>query len=76
MFFILATKPLNDRTIGFRFNFLGLKGLTRKRKIKNRGWFNVLRGECMTAYHFGKRSIYLQNRGNKKEPRKLWHFAG
>ena len=76
MFVILATKPLNDNTKGFRFNFLGLKGLTRKRKIKNRGWFNVLRGECMTAYHFGKRSIYLQNRGNKKEPRKLWHFAG
>jgi len=76
MFVILATKPLNDNTKGFRLNFLGLKGKTRKRKIKNQGWFNDLRGECMTAYKFGKRSIYLQNRGNKKAPRKLWHFAG
>ena len=29
MFVIFATKPLNDGTKGFRFNFLGLKGLTR-----------------------------------------------
>ena len=27
MFVIFATKPLNDGTKGFRFNFLGLKGL-------------------------------------------------
>ena len=76
MFFILATKPLNDNTKGFRFNFLGLKGLTRKRKVLSRGWFNVSRGSCMTSYHFGKRTIYLQNRGNKYAPRKLCHFAG
>ena len=31
MFIILATKPLNDGTKGFRFNFLGQKGFYRKR---------------------------------------------
>ena len=76
MFVILATKPLNDNTKVLRFNFVILKGLTRKRKIKNLGGFNVLRGECMTAYFFVKRSIYLQNRVNKKEPGKLWHLPG
>ena len=32
MFVLFATKPLNDGTQGFRFNFAGVKGLTRKRK--------------------------------------------
>jgi len=31
MFVLFATKPLNDGTQGFRFNFVGVKGLTRKR---------------------------------------------
>ena len=38
MFVIFATKPLNDGTKGFRFNFLGYKGLTRKRKHTSRGY--------------------------------------
>ena len=37
MFALIATKPLNDDTNGFRFNVLGLKGLTRKRITKSRG---------------------------------------
>ena len=37
MFVLLATKDLNDGTKGFRFNFLGIKGLTRKRKGLSRG---------------------------------------
>ena len=36
MFVILATKPLNDGTNGFRFNILGNKGIYRKRKIEKR----------------------------------------
>ena len=27
MFVVLATKPINDGTKGFRFNFLGSKGI-------------------------------------------------
>ena len=36
MFVLFATKPLNDGTQGFRFNFAGVKGLTRKRKTLSR----------------------------------------
>ena len=39
MFVLVATKPLNDGTKGFRFNVLGVKGLYRKRNQKSRGWF-------------------------------------
>jgi hypothetical protein len=72
MFIILATKPLNDRTKGFRFNVLGLKGLTRKRKVKSLPWA-IKNDDCMTAIHMGKRSIYFER---KVTPRKLAHFAG
>ena len=71
MFVILATKPLNDRTNGFRFNFLGSKGIYRKRKRDRR--YGKSQGDCMTGYHFGKRSLYLQQAMPK---RKLCHFAG
>ena len=72
MFVIFATKPLNDGTKGFRFNFLGLKGLTRKRKHTSRGYkINV--GGCMKAIHLGKRTVYLEHNST---PRKLRHFAG
>ena len=71
MFVILATKPLNDRTDGFRFNFLGNKGIYRKRKIEKR--YGKSQGDCMTGYQFGKRSLYLQQAMPK---RKLCHFAG
>jgi hypothetical protein len=76
MFFIFATKPLNDRTQGFRFNFLGIKGLTRKRKSGSRGWFNVSRGECMTGYHLGKRTVYFEHKRNRSTKRRLFHYAG
>ena len=72
MFIIIASKPLNDGTKGFRFNVLGLKGLTRKRKYKTRGW-HIKKDECMTAIHMGKRSIYIEH---KRTERKLFHFAG
>jgi len=71
MFVILATKPLNDGTDGFRFNILGSKGIYRKRKIEKR--YGKSHGDCMNGYHFGKRSLYLQQAVPR---RKLCHFAG
>ena len=72
MFVILATKPLNDGTKGFRFNFLGNKGVYRKRKVKTR--YGISQGDCMKAYHFGKRSLYIEQATNTQH--KLYHFAG
>ena len=57
---ILATKPLNDGTQGFR-----------KRSLKSRGWLNVTHGE-MKGYHIGKRSLYIR----KPQAPKMGHFAG
>jgi hypothetical protein len=74
MFVLFATKPLNDNTQGFRFNFLGIKGLTRKRKIERR--YGIINGTCMKAYHLGKRSIYFETKGNRTTTRKFQHFAG
>jgi len=75
MFVLFATKPLNDGTQGFRFNFAGIKGLTRKRKNLKRS-FKIDRKGCMTALHLGKRSVYIERKPNRKTDRKLCHFAG
>lgn len=75
MFVLFATKPLNDGTNGFRFNFAGVKGLTRKRKHASRG-FKVTRNDCMTALHIGKRTVYVERKPNRDTERKLRHFAG
>jgi hypothetical protein len=72
VFVIFATKPLNDRTKGFRFNIFGLKGLTRKRKVKSLPW-SIKTDDCMTAIHMGKRSIYFEHNATI---RRLRHFAG
>lgn len=72
MFIIFATKSLNDGTAGFRFNVMGQKGLTRKRKHKHIQW-GIKHDDCMTAIHMGKRSVYFEH---KATPRKLRHFAG
>ena len=81
MFACIATKPLNDSTYGCRFNLLGLKGLTRRRKFKSRGIkFQAL--NSMVALHFFKRTIYLEKKSNRTigrrdpNPRRLRHFAG
>tara|TARA_B100001758_G_C18340260_1_gene573927 strand:- start:44 stop:283 length:240 start_codon:yes stop_codon:yes gene_type:complete len=79
MFVILATKPLNDGTKGFRFHFgiringkiLGKKGIYRKRSTVNRQGKSI--GDIMNGYHFGKRSVYFEQTTPK---RKLYHFAG
>lgn len=73
MFVIFATKALDDRTKGFRFNFMGSKGLVRFRKIKSRGYFKIERKQCMTALHLGKITVYKEH---KTTMRNLHHFAG
>ncbi len=79
MFILFATKPLNDGTNGFRFNFAGIKGLTRKRKPNrkdsNRG-YKIINGDCMTQLHLGRRSVYVERKPNRQTKRKLCHFAG
>jgi hypothetical protein len=79
MFTCIATKPLNDGTDGFRFNFLGMKGMTRKRKpfraTSSRG-YNIQRGECFNIYNLGRRTIYIELSSNKIATRRVRHFAG
>jgi hypothetical protein len=75
MFACIAIKPLNDSTYGCRFNLLGLKGLTRRRKFKSRGIkFQAL--NSMVALHFFKRTIYLEKKANRTTSRRVRHFAG
>jgi hypothetical protein len=76
MFVILATKPLNDGTRGFRFNFLGIKGLVRRRSTKSRGLSLFNRDTCMTAHHLFKTSVYIERKRNRVSERKFMHFAG
>ena len=71
---LLKTKSLNDGTNGFRFNVLGLKGLTRKRTTKSRG-YKVTLGKCTNALHMGKRSVYFEHKPNRASERKLHNFA-
>ena len=72
MFYIIATKPLNDGTSGFRFNFLGKKGLVRRRKVLSRG-FRIERKKCVTAVHARRLTVYTEH---AKNPRLFQHFAG
>jgi len=71
-FFILAAKPLNDGTKGFRFNAFGQKGLIRLRKRKSNG-FNVKTDDCMTRVNLGRLSVYFEHNATI---RRLRHFAG
>lgn len=78
MFIIFATKPLNDRTKGFRFNVLGVKGIVRVRQFVSRGWFTRCgkSGE-MSGRNFGRMSVYIERKSNRANVgRKLRHFAG
>ena len=76
MFAIIATKPLNDGTKGFRFNFLGVKGVYRKRKNVSRGFKVRDNGKSMIAYDVYKRTVYIETDRNKMTGRVLRHFAG
>jgi hypothetical protein len=75
MFICFATKSLNDGTKGYRFNFAGVKGLTRKRKNLSRGW-TIERGSCTTKVHMGKRTVYIERKPNRTASRRIRHFAG
>jgi len=75
MFICIATKPLNDRTTGFRYNMLGRKGIVRKRKTLSRG-FKVQTLKSMKVLHMGKVSVYFEQNKNKVSTRQLRHFAG
>jgi len=48
------------------------KGLYRKRGFKMR--LGIKRGQTMTGFHLGKRSLYIENR--KAERHLGWGFAG
>ena len=76
MFLVLATKPLNDGTRGFRFNVVGLKGLTRLRKHKKR--YGITKGKCTREIHIGKLSVYMGTKVNRdrENKRRFEHFAG
>lgn len=76
MFVIIATKPLNDRTRGFRFNVLGIKGIVRRRKTISRGVSLFNRDKCMTSHHLFKTSVYFERSRNRNTERKFMHFAG
>lgn len=75
MFILLATKPLNDGTKGFRFNVCGVKGMLRKRKYLSRG-YGVQNGKAMRSVHLGKVTIYVEKKHNQHSVRQLRHFAG
>lgn len=73
VFLILAVKPLNDGTKGFRYNLLGAKGIVRWRK-KSKG-FN--------SYYGKNKTFKIRNLGKlyhaqelKNPAKKLYHFAG
>jgi len=68
----MTFKELNDNTQGFRFQVGMFKGLYRKRGMLRR--YGIKRGQTMTGYHFGKRSLYIENR--KAERHLGWGFAG
>lgn len=67
----MRIKSLNDGTSGFRFNIAGVQGLYRKRICIRR--YGVKRGDSMTAFHFGKRSLYIEGGMYR---RMLHNFAG
>ena len=68
----MTFKELNDNTQGFRFQVGMFKGLYRKRGFKMR--LGITRGQTMTGFHFGKRSLYIEN--CKAERHLGWGFAG
>ena len=69
--YIMRINTLNDNTNGFRFNIAGLQGLYRKRIATRR--YGIKRGDSMTGFHFGKRSLYLEG---GKYRRALHNLAG
>jgi|TARA_X000001316_G_C890444_1_gene12380 hypothetical protein len=74
----MRIKSLNDGTTGFRFDIAGVQGLYRKRDVRkakalNGKFMGITRGDCMTGFHLGKRSLYLEGGMYR---RMLHNFAG
>jgi hypothetical protein len=74
----MRINTLNDNTNGFRFNIAGVQGLYRKRDVRkaralNGKFMGITRGDSMTGFHFGKRSLYVEG-GNFQ--RALHNLAG
>jgi hypothetical protein len=67
---IITTKPLNDGTKGARFKIMGIKGLYRIRKVKNRTGFDIK--DTFAAIHYRKVSFYVES----GLPHRLYSFAG
>ena len=67
----MRIKSFNDGTTGFRFDIAGVQGLYRKRVVIRR--FGLTRGDSMTGFHLGKRSLYLEGGMYR---RMLLNFAG
>lgn len=55
---LIKTLPLNDGTMGIRFDIAGIKGMKRKRIVKRRWGMTV--GKTFRAIHIGKTSVYIQ----------------
>ena len=68
---MIKCKSLNDGTRGYRFNILGVKGLTRKRLTQSR--YNVTNGDTMLGLHIGRRSVYIERSNPIK---RLYNFVG
>lgn len=55
---LIKTLPLNDGTMGTRFDIIGIKGISRKRIVKKR--WGMTKGKTFRAIHMGKHSIYIE----------------
>lgn len=64
------TKPLNDGTMGYRFDAFGVQGCYRKRSVLKR--YGMTKGPTTNGYHHGKVSVYFE-RGRNEHP--FWSFA-
>jgi hypothetical protein len=77
MFVLFATKPLNDGTKGFRFNFCGKKGIVRFRKRRSAWHLGYRKGKCTNILEVYPLYISLEQKQNRFSlGRKLRHFAG
>jgi len=67
---LFTRKNLNDGTNGYRFDYVGFKGIYRKRIMKKR--WGLTKGDTFRAIHIGKRSLYVEQIFAK---RRLWDWC-
>lgn len=68
---LIKTRPLTDRTKGFRFDCMGIKGIYRQRKVVKRYEIKA-GGDTFLQLHIGKRSLYIEQ---LNPTRQLFDFA-